>query len=416
MTTSIEPLDPAAYLKQTAWLRRLAARLVHPNDADDLVQETYAAWSARPPTDPQSPRGWMAQVARNLRNMQARSGGRRAQRERASTEPTPWPEPEELVARAQRLRLLGEAVEALDPPLRETVLRHYFDGQSLAEIARREGCPSATVRGRLRTALNRLRTALDEQHGGRREDWLSAFAPLAALPARGAPASTAGTSMLAKAFVAAGSLAVAAGCATMAMQDGPPEAAAPRDEVRGSKPRKGVGSSAAPTLRAASRSPTSPADPPGNAEQLRDAVLAARIARLQAEGLPADFVDEAAADDELLNIVESMMLMENAAEFATACAEATPPAVEGKLYAHVTLIGEPDIGTVIEAVTLDAKRSAPGFGEFATCVEESLFLLSVAPPSNPGRQTKTLFFDTTQTPVLTGTEIRSVEADAPSPG
>ncbi|MEM6296058.1 MAG: RNA polymerase sigma factor, partial [Myxococcota bacterium] len=283
MTTSIDHLDPAAYLEQAAWLRRLAGRLVHPDDADDLVQETYAAWSARPPRHQASPRGWMAQVARNLRAMQARARGRRAERESHAPQPAPWLEPDELVARAQRLRVLSEAVEALDPTLRETVLRHYFEGQSLAEIARREGCPSATVRGRLRTALARLRDALDEQHGGRREDWLAAFAPLVTLPPPGTAAPSATTGMLAKACVAAGTIAIAAGCATMAMRGGSsatPAAVtdAPVDVVR---------TAATPSPAVAVAAPTdhvvAPPEAPGNAEQLRAAVLAARIARLQAE-------------------------------------------------------------------------------------------------------------------------------------
>ncbi len=69
-------------------------------------------------------------------------------------------------------------------------------------------------------------------------------------------------------------------------------------------------------------------------------------------------------------------------------------------------IGEPDVGTVIETITLDEDRSTPGMGEFAECVEESLFLLSLAPPAVSGTQVKTLFFDTHKEHVLTGTEIR----------
>ncbi len=69
-------------------------------------------------------------------------------------------------------------------------------------------------------------------------------------------------------------------------------------------------------------------------------------------------------------------------------------------------IGEPDVGAVIEAITLDEARPTPGMGDFAECVEESLFMLSLAPPAAGGTQVKTLFFDTHKEHVVTGTEIR----------
>lgn len=416
MSASITDHDPEVFLQQAVWLRALATKLVRPEDAGDLVQETYVRFAAAPPDHLDSPRGWFARVARNLRGMTARSDQRRVQREAASIEPEPWPEPEELVVRAQRLRQLSEAVEALDEPLRATVLLHYFEGLSLAEIGRREGCPSSTVRGRLRTALSRLREDLDARYGGRRADWLSAFAPIVAdgVSSTGAAAGTA--SVLA---VSLGALALVAGCASLALVSVEPASAEPptpagntavavsKDSTRTDSPRSvsSVETETPPTASRTKRFRT--------AEERKArlaAVHAARVARLEAEDMTREFIDEVTADEELFGIIESMMMMEDAARFVTACAEETPPQARGKLFAHVDFIGEPDVGTVIEAVRLDDDRSTPGMGEFATCVEESLFMLSLAPPVAGGTQTKTLFVDTTQNPVLTGAEIRPAAA------
>lgn len=421
MPPSFNELDPDVFLEQAAWLHQLAARLVSAEEADDLVQDTFTALAARPPTHSDSPRGWLGQVARNLRRMGVRSEVRRANRESESPVPEAWPEPEELLARAQNLRRLCEAVETLDEPFRSTVLRHYFEGQTLAEIARREDCPAATVRGRLKTGLSRLRSTLDQRYGGSRADWLSAFAPIAAMPHGSAvPASGVVMGTTSKIIVTLATLGLAAGCASFALhhpaastEDGtiaPTGSTAPTPQDSGTrassephgqehaslkKPRATHENAGAKVLRDEAQW-----------QRRREAVQEARVARLRDEGMAADFIEEVSADHELLNVVESMMMMEDAARLATACAEVSPPAVRGKLYADVEFIGEPDVGTVIEAITLDEARSTPGMGEFAECVEESLFMLSLAPPAAGGTQVKTLFFDTRDEQVLTGTEIR----------
>ncbi len=425
MPPSTNELDPDMFLEQTVWLQRLAARLVSPQDADDLVQDTFVAVAAKPPARLQSPRGWLGQVARNVRRMGARAEGRRRNRESKSVGPEPWPEPEELVARSQRLRRLCEAVESLDEPFRSTILRHYFEGQTLVEIARRESCPAATVRGRLKTGLARLRSALDRAYGGSRADWLCALAPVAAMPrASMMPASGVVVGTSSKLVMSVAAVGLAAGCATMAWRNptsgGPSRSQAPElADARATKPGgDGAGAGvedldAAPVPTPATTQRSAPDDPgvsmfrdDADRERRRAAVHEARVARLRAEGMDASFVDEVSADQGLLNVVESMMMMEDAGRLATGCAESSPPQARGKLYANVEFIGEPDVGIVIEAVELDDTRSTPGMGEFAECVQESLFMLSLAPPAAGGTQTKTLFFDTRKDPVLTGTEIR----------
>ncbi|MEZ5989327.1 MAG: carboxypeptidase regulatory-like domain-containing protein [Planctomycetota bacterium] len=83
---------------------------------------------------------------------------------------------------------MADAVAALDGPYREVVLLRFYEGLPPREIASRLEVPVATVRTRVRRALEALRTRLDERHGGDRRAWLAGLAPLAVLR----PAATTG--------------------------------------------------------------------------------------------------------------------------------------------------------------------------------------------------------------------------------
>src|SRR5256885_11828889 len=83
-------------LSHSAWLHRLAARLVNPSDADDVVQDTWIAAMRSPPSGEVRP--WLGQVARNLARNRGRTAGRwrtRAERIRAADD-VPLPTAEEL--------------------------------------------------------------------------------------------------------------------------------------------------------------------------------------------------------------------------------------------------------------------------------------------------------------------------------
>ena len=172
-----------ALLAHADWVRALARNLSRDAaDADDLAQETWLA--ALRGASPQSGPAWLGGVARNLSRMRWRSAARRARREEvAAGERATPPAPDEVVARMEMQRLLAEAVLRLDEPWRSTVAQRYLDGLSSAEIGRREGVPAATVRGRLKTALERLRADLDERHDGRRDAWRVGLAPLLGISA-----------------------------------------------------------------------------------------------------------------------------------------------------------------------------------------------------------------------------------------
>ncbi|MEM6994973.1 MAG: RNA polymerase sigma factor [Myxococcota bacterium] len=408
MPTPSQPVELADFLAEAAWLRRLAGRLVAPEHADDVVQDTWAHLASKPPSHSASPRGWLSQVARNAARMRGRAGARRRAREGASSPASPPPDPEELVARSQRLRLLARLVEALDEPIRTTVLLHYFEGSSLADIARQTDTPSATVRWRLSKGLTQLRVALDKEHDGDRMVWLSAFAPLGMVPEGGGAQAGTGVGMSAFVKVAAVAVVVGAGGAGMAVWDGEREA---RDDptavVATSEPDRALASGPAPTR---ARKPTLPAKSSAgrplfaNVEQRREAVAAvraARVQRLRDAGIADDVLAATKTDAQLLGDIETMMMLEDAATLAVACVEASPPESRGVLYTRLELIGEAGTATLVDDVVVDDTHSEVR-GAFVRCLRESLFLLSLAPPAGGGAQSLALFFDTDHDPVLVG--------------
>jgi DNA-directed RNA polymerase specialized sigma24 family protein len=73
------------------------------------------------------------------------------------------PTPGELIERVELQRAVADEVLALGEPYRSTVLLHFVEGYSSAEISRRLGIPDGTVRRRLKTALEQLREALNKR-------------------------------------------------------------------------------------------------------------------------------------------------------------------------------------------------------------------------------------------------------------
>jgi hypothetical protein len=67
----------------------------------------------------------------------------------------------------------------LREPYRSTILLHYVEGLSSADIARQLGIPSATVRQRLKHALDELRDRLQKREHAPKQGWLLALVPIA---------------------------------------------------------------------------------------------------------------------------------------------------------------------------------------------------------------------------------------------
>jgi RNA polymerase sigma-70 factor (ECF subfamily) len=132
----------------------------------------------RPPDTSRPIRPWLATVVRNAAFNRSREGARRLERETRTEARQALETAEELLARFEVHKILVETVGALVEPYRQTVVLAYFDGLSSREIGERQNLPAGTVRGRLKTALELLREALDERLGGHGA-WVASIATLA---------------------------------------------------------------------------------------------------------------------------------------------------------------------------------------------------------------------------------------------
>jgi RNA polymerase sigma factor (sigma-70 family) len=193
-TATVEDL-----LAHASWARRLARGLVQDDAAaEDLVQDALARGvEGKGPREPGSVRGWLHRVLTNRARESARSESRRRAREEVA--PGAVGEalsPDDAVARLELHRNLAQEVASLDDPFRRTLILHYYEGISLAEIARMEHIPPPTSRWRLQRALELLRGRLDAKHGGKRSAWTSALVAFAGEEAFAAASSISLTPLL----------------------------------------------------------------------------------------------------------------------------------------------------------------------------------------------------------------------------
>jgi hypothetical protein len=336
---------------------------------------------------------WLARVLRNASRMAHRTATRRARREDAVTQiAAPPSTAADTVARAETFRMLVELVLALDDPQRTTLLRHYFDGESFAAIARRDGIPEATVRGRHKQALEQLRRRLDARSHGDRGAWLASLAPLAAPPAHTAPI-TIGAVIVKKLAITLVVALVAAGAIWHWYPHTPASPALARAGSATSNVNVGT---------PAVTSPTAPAlAPPEHVRKLASAderrELAAHIAAAQAARKAAraphrsslgsaDSTDQGSFGSGHEGDMDKDVIrgaMQEVLPFLATCyadARATTLSADHlEIRAHFTLTGDPDIGTVIDANQLfdDNKRALPS--KLDDCIRGTLQTLELPP-------------------------------------
>jgi RNA polymerase sigma-70 factor (ECF subfamily) len=156
-------------LQDIAWLKSLATTLAKDrDDADDLVQEAWIAAWRRQPDASRPMRGWLTKVVRDLAGMKRRSDRRRTARNVLAHDAHVPAAPDELLAQLQLHKRLVELVIELDEPYRSTIIARFVEGRTSASIAKSLGIPDGTVRKRLHEALSRLRAGLDANAGDRK--------------------------------------------------------------------------------------------------------------------------------------------------------------------------------------------------------------------------------------------------------
>ena len=131
--------------------------------AEDVVQESLLRLWRKPEVlaqPPENVRKWLYTVARNLVIDDRRSA--RYTRELQS-EYLPEQASPDAIGPAFDKWILSDALLSLSPEHRSAIVRAYYLGQTVADIAQQEGIPEGTVKSRLHYALRALRIALQER-------------------------------------------------------------------------------------------------------------------------------------------------------------------------------------------------------------------------------------------------------------
>ncbi len=158
--TAAEPLGADALWREfSAPLRRfLRARTRSAADADDLLQEVFVRIQRRLPElrEPAKLQGWVYRIARNVVIDHYRS--RRESVPLADEAEPSDPGGRDAVDLTPALRRF---LAALPPPYRDPLIRHEFQGESIAEVAAALGLSVTAAKTRVRRARLLLREMLD---------------------------------------------------------------------------------------------------------------------------------------------------------------------------------------------------------------------------------------------------------------
>ena len=385
--------------------------------AEDAAQEAFvAAWRGLGSLKEEARVGsWIAGIARHraldlIRGKAARevaggvAGAAHPPSEGGSYHepPTTDPSPLDHLLGAEEHELVAGALAALPDTQRETVILHYFEGQSVRAVATALDVTEDTVKQRLHRARETLRDRVADRLGTAlthaRPSPAFATGVLAAIgtitAASTASAATAavtqGALMTTKQLVVGlGALVLASGATFVALRKpAPPVAVAPSASAPEPEPD--------PALLPPNPMPPRHArklDPAARA-RLADAIRAARARRTASTpptassppsrgGLSGDtLLGDADADKEVIraNVRELIPLVSECYEQALE----RRPTLAGTLVVKFTIEGEPDVGGIIGSSEIDKDESSLDDAEVHECVRETMFALELPPPTGGG--------------------------------
>lgn len=388
-TSSAEQL-----LQDAAWLKGLATTLARDrDDADDLVQETWiAAWQRQP--DASRPlRGWFTKVVRDLAGMKRRSEQRRAAREAVVEHARAPAAPDELLEQVRLHRRLVDLVLELDEPYRSTIIAHFVEGRTLASIARSLGIPDGTVRKRLWEALSRLRAGLDASSPERKR-----WAPAVIGFAKGGMYVAKPTKVVVA--VIAALLLTTVAMVVMLVRPGSPASttqhASTHESSSSSRPAPAIEPSATSTADAS----TAMASPDARAAKraaLLEAIAKARSHRAAVPGgvphIASATTGSADSTGTTLDIQDMTGDTSDWEKRAGATvnslfgqcydlARAEDPSFAGTLVVQFTLVGEPNVGGLLESVEIVDKDTSITLPTFRDCITQQLYALELDPPKD----------------------------------
>jgi RNA polymerase sigma-70 factor (ECF subfamily) len=398
MSAPTSHADVSELLQHSAWIRHLARVLVRDEAlADDLVQETWLAALRSPPRAGEPARPWLAEVLRNALRMRLRGEGRRRRREEASAGDA-RPDSGDSCAHAQRL--LAEQLLRLDEPYRGTLLLRYYEGLSAVEIAARQMLPAATVRGRIKQGIERLRAELDRRPGGRGA-WLAALAPLAdgrhALT--GAAASSLKGAVIMKGAVSATALITAVAGVWLVGQlrdsrakatsrpaaQGTMATATATTSLSGATAAAAQGTMTSPSAASAGATPPMlpRIDPQMRAEMLRrlDEARQQQHANVAAQGSGAA-QEEPQLDKDYIRQQIRQLLPQMSECYSNALAH--NPKLEGRMVVDFSIVGDPSVGGLVGNSRIKDADSTIADAEMRECVQETMYAAQFVAPKSGG--------------------------------
>ena len=132
-------------------------------DVEEVVSDAFLAlWSRRDSLQPeQGLNPWLAAVARN-RAIDRLRAARPAPLPLHEAETAGGPTPEQDLERRMFAHALRQAVEGLPPPDDQLVLRFYYEGEKLKDVARDLGLSVPAAKSRLCRARKKLKEILTE--------------------------------------------------------------------------------------------------------------------------------------------------------------------------------------------------------------------------------------------------------------
>jgi RNA polymerase sigma-70 factor (ECF subfamily) len=140
-------------------------RLGNPSEALELTQEVFLHVMKRIDQlrEPERFAGWLRQVAARMAINRAtrRVAPPSVEVEILEGAGACHDDPLEAMITRERAKHLWEGLEKLKTLDRETLIAFYIQGESLLEMAERLEAPVGTIKRRLHTARNRLRTVLE---------------------------------------------------------------------------------------------------------------------------------------------------------------------------------------------------------------------------------------------------------------
>lgn len=134
-----------------------------PRDVEEVVSDSFlAVWDNAHKLVPGRVRGYLSTIVRNRAKNRLREIGRELPLEEdfLDLESSEEPGPAECLEQAERQALVAELLEALSVQDRAIFLRHYYYGQTVAEIGTALAVNPSTVKVRLHRGRKKLKELL----------------------------------------------------------------------------------------------------------------------------------------------------------------------------------------------------------------------------------------------------------------